>query len=159
MPMAAKDPSEPPRLNRVVNRSALAAAIVLAGIGLLRLVNVLATGEKLPLRPLDGWLWMSLRFLAVLFSLGMLRSHPLRQRYLLLLLALVLLTSAGLGLRLGSLLPAGWQPTAGAAQLVLSVLGLGMVIAGLAQGEDLVELIRATWGESFTRPTAKPPNS
>jgi hypothetical protein len=145
------------RLNRAANSGALILASFLAAIGVLRLLAALISREALPLRPVDGWFLMSLRILAVLFALGMARFSRLRRRYTLLLLALVMLTTASLWQRLGSLLPLAWQPTAGMAQLLMSVLGLSFIIAGLAQGEDLVQFIQESWTTAFARPPSPPP--
>lgn len=149
MPPQSDEPDRQRRWNERINRLALATAVFLTGIGGLRLFSALLDGEILPLRPLDGWLWMSLRALAVVFSLGMLTVRRLRQRYFLLLLALVMLTAAGLWLRLASLLPVRWQPAAGVAQLLMTMLGLGFLIAGLALGEDLAGFIQETWQRAF----------
>ena len=138
-------PPEAPLNYRLINQFALWVAVFLAGIAVLRLVNVLLLNETVKPAPLDGWLPMSLRVLAVLFVLAMLRVRSLRQRYLFILLTLLLLTSAGLWLRLSSRLPVDWQPAAGMAQLILSVCGLGLFIAGLAQGESLAGFIEETW--------------
>jgi hypothetical protein len=144
-------------LSQAVNRGALVLAIFLGGVGSLRLLTALISGAPIPLRPVDGWLWMSLRVLAVLFSLVLFATSHLRQRHYFFVLALVLLTAAGLGLRLGSLLPLAWQPTAGAAQLVLSVGGLGLIIAGLVQGDDLALFLKETWSKGFMRSSMRPP--
>jgi len=138
-------PESSPLHHHITNLIATYAAVFLAGVGVLRLVNVLLLNETIEPRPLDGWVPMSLRIIAVLFVLGMLLLSKLRQRYLFILLSLLLLTSAGVWLRLASRLPADWQATAGAAQLVLSICGLVLLIAGMAQGESLAGFVEETW--------------
>jgi len=151
----APNPDYPPqqaKMNRAINRTVLVVAAFLAGVGVMRLLATLLSGEALPLRPVDSWIMMSLRFVAFLFTIGMMLVKALRVRFFLFMLSLVLLTGSGLWLRLASLLPVRWQPTASIAQLLMSVLGLGFIIAGLVQGDDLVLFVQETWGKAFSRP-------
>lgn len=138
-------PLRPSRRHQVINQAALFLCLFLAIMGVLQLFGVLFTNDVLPLRPLDGWFLMLLRGLAVCFALGMFLIRELRQRYLLLMLALVMLTLAGLWLRLASLLPKTWHAAAGVSQLLMTVSGLGLIIAGLFQGENLAGFIQDTW--------------
>ena len=144
-----------PVSHQIINRIALFLSLFLFFLGILQLVTVIMSNEVLPLQPLDGWLLMSMRVIAVVFSLAMFLIHELRNRYLLLLLALVALTSAGLWLRLASLLPAEMQAAAGVLQLVMSVSGLGFIVGGLFQGEDLAGFIHETWVLSVKRALEK----
>jgi hypothetical protein len=143
-----KQPLPPSRRHQAINQAALFLCLLLAFLGILRLLTALFSNDILPLRPLDGWLLMLLRALAVCFALSMFLIRELRQRYFLVLLALVILTAAGLWLRLASLLPKTWQAAAGVAQLLMTVSGLGLIIAGLFQGEDLAGFIQDTWALS-----------
>jgi FtsH-binding integral membrane protein len=136
---------EQPRTHRLVNLGALLLAVIMAGLGLMRLVSVLTLNETLLPRPMDGWLMMSLRLLAVLFALWMFLASPIRKSFTRILGALVLLTLAGIGSRLASLLPADLHATAGLAQLILVLAGLGVFILGLLQGEDLAGFYAAIW--------------
>ena len=140
-----RQPQKTPRSHLVINQAALFLSLYLVIMGLLRLVTLLILNDVLPLRPVDGWLMMSLRGIAVFFSLGMLLIRELRQRYRLLLLSLVMLTSAGLWLRLASLLPENWQAAAAVAQLLMTVIGTGLITGGIFQGEDLAAFLQDTW--------------
>ena len=140
-----RSPKDPPRSHQVINQAVLFLTLFLVILGVIRLLTVLFSNETLPLRPVDGWLLMSMRAVAVLFSLGMFLIPKLRQRYMLLLLALILLTSAGIFLRLASLLPEGWQAVAGVVQLLMTVCGMGFIVAGIFLGEDLTGFIQDTW--------------
>lgn len=137
-----------PRTHRLVNLGALLLAVVMAGLGLLRLVSVLTLNETLLPRQIDGWLMMSLRVLAVLFALWMFLASPIRKYFPRILGALLLLTLAGIGSRLASLLPVTLHATAGLAQLILVIAGLGIFIFGLLQGEDLAGFYATIWKNS-----------
>lgn len=158
MPRLSQPIPQPSWLNLAVNRIVLVAALGLAAVGFLRLLGALFNNDPLPLRPVDHWAMMGLRFLAVAFALGLLSLRALRRRYFLLLWALVLLTTAGLWLRLGSLLPKAWQPAAGFVQLLLSVLGLCLLAAGLALGEDLLAFFQEMWLNAGSRTPPFPPD-
>lgn len=132
----------------IINQAALFVCLLLALLGILRLLAVFFSDEALPLRPLDGWFLMALRGLAVCFALGMFLFGKLRRRYTLLMLALVVLTISGLWMRLATLLPQTWHAAAGVAQLLMTVSGLALIIAGLFQGENLAGFIQDTWALS-----------
>ena len=134
-----------PRLNQIINRGILIMVAFFAGIGALRLINVLLSNEEVLLRQSDGWLMMGLRSVAVIFTLGMILLPEMRQRYLLLLIAVLLLTGAGLLVHLDRLVPSTWQATTGVVCILMSEAALGLVIAGLLQGEDMFDLVTNGW--------------
>ena len=139
---------KPPRSHQVINQAALILCLYLVIMGVLRLLTVLFSNDVLPLRPVDGWFLMSIRGIAVCFSLVLFLVSKLRRRYLLLIFSMVMLTSAGLWLRLASLLPENLQPAAGVLQLLMAVVGMTLIIAGIFQGEDLASFIKDTWALS-----------
>ena len=143
-----QQPRKIPRSHQIINQAALFLFLYLVLMGVLRLVTVMISTEVLPLRPVDGWMMMSLRVIAVCCSIGMFFIQELRKRYLLLLIALLMLTSAGLWLRLASLLPDTWHAAAGIGQYLMAVSGMGLVAAAILQGEDLAGFIRDTWSLS-----------